>query len=61
MIAITDPAKTLERCYERLNEERALHAYYLSVGWKQCAKLSVRRMAGLKATITRATRMLEAL
>lgn len=53
---ITDPALTLERVFERMQQSEALVAEYEARGLTYCAKLERRRLAGLKATQTRIIR-----
>lgn len=58
--AITDPTVTLERCFERLYEANELLADFEAHGWAATAKHQRRKIAGIKATITRCNKMLGA-
>lgn len=56
--SITDPAKTIERCYERLAWSERMLADYEARGWAASARAERRKIAGLKGAITRATRLI---
>ena len=50
---IDDPAKTLERVYERIHETERQIADYEAQGFTFCAATARRRLAGLKSARTR--------
>jgi hypothetical protein len=58
MIAITDPAATMERCFERIHELEAMQAYY-DERFPSAAARNRRQIAAYRATITRCSRMLQ--
>lgn len=58
MRATADPAASIERIYDRINESERAIAHYEEQGMTHCAKLERRRLAGLRSARTRIIRSL---
>lgn len=55
---VQDPAKTIERCQARIQQSEAMLFLYEHNGLPALMDVERRRIAGLKATITRMKRRL---